>query len=147
MKEGDSESDTFLTEPPGRRRHLECPGWGRQRRRLCPRLPKAGPTLLTGDRPPAGHPQCAGLPFTNPWLPLRPVGTSSDWPQPPCQPSVTTRTSALISHLCSTGHPLQGPDLELFPLEVRTQAAHLQTSTAQETQQGTDRKGEARLEG
>lgn len=109
--------------------------------------PQVGPTLLTGDRPAAGHPQCAGLPSTNPWLPLRPTGTSSDWPQPPCQRRVTARTSALISHLCSTGLPSEGQtwNCSLWKSEG-TPAARLQTSTAQETQQGTDRKAEAGLE-
>ena len=95
------------------------PGLGEAAAPALSPAPQGRPHLADRDRPAAGHPQCAGLPSKNPWLPLRPIGTSSDWPQPPCQRRVTARTSALISHLCSTGHPLQGPDLELFSLEVR----------------------------
>lgn len=122
------------------------PGVGEAAAPALSPAPQAGPTLLTGDRPPEGHPQCAGLPSMNPWLPLHPVGTASDWPQPPCQPSITTRTSALIPHLCSTSRPLRGRDLEL------SHTGSLNTSSTPTDQHSPgdtagNRKGEAGLEG
>lgn len=56
---------------------------------VAPTLPgsPAGPHLADRGQACCGSPTVRWAALKNPWLPLRPIGTSSDWPQPPCQRS------------------------------------------------------------